>query len=34
VIGKILLATLAALLVAAIIVTLPDIKRYLRLRSM
>jgi hypothetical protein len=33
-IGKILIAILAALAVAAAIVTLPDIKRYLKLRSM
>ena len=33
-IGKILIAILAALAVAAVIVTLPDIKRYLKLRSM
>ena len=33
-IGKIFIAILAALVMAAVIVTLPDIKRYLKLRSM
>ena len=33
-IGKVFTVVLAALLVAAVIVVLPDVKRYLRLRSM
>ena len=33
-IGKIVTVTLAALLIATVIVVLPDIKRYLKLRSM
>jgi hypothetical protein len=33
-IGKFIVATLAAVVLAAVVVSIPDIKRYLELRSM